>query len=105
MQGFADLAPNAVSGHRLRLHRRRSRVEYLPLVGRLPATGAAHGDRNAGECAAFAPHPAATTQKTTYQQGETMKLFEKINFRQPKYMLPAILYIPLLGEVSHTDTS
>ena len=26
-----------------------------------------------------------------------MKLFEKINFRQPKYMLPAILYIPLLG--------
>lgn len=26
-----------------------------------------------------------------------MKLFEKINFRQPKYMLPAILYIPLLA--------
>lgn len=26
-----------------------------------------------------------------------MKLFDKINFRQPKYMLPAILYIPLLG--------
>lgn len=25
-----------------------------------------------------------------------MKLTEKINFRQPKYMLPAILYIPLL---------
>lgn len=25
------------------------------------------------------------------------KIFEKINFRQPKYMLPAILYIPLLG--------
>ena len=25
-----------------------------------------------------------------------MKLLEKINFRQPKYMLPAILYIPLL---------
>lgn len=23
-------------------------------------------------------------------------IFEKINFRQPKYMLPAILYIPLL---------
>ena len=28
-----------------------------------------------------------------------MKLFEKINFRQPKYMLPAILYIPLLATV------
>ncbi len=26
-----------------------------------------------------------------------MKLFEKINFRQPKYMLPAILYIPILA--------
>lgn len=26
-----------------------------------------------------------------------MKLLEKINFRQPKYMLPAILYIPLLA--------
>lgn len=26
-----------------------------------------------------------------------MKLFEKIIFRQPKYMLPAILYIPLLA--------
>lgn len=25
------------------------------------------------------------------------RIFEKINFRQPKYMLPAILYIPLLG--------
>ena len=25
-----------------------------------------------------------------------MKLLEKINFKQPKYMLPAILYIPLL---------
>ena len=25
-----------------------------------------------------------------------MKLTEKINFRQPKYMLPAILYIPIL---------
>lgn len=25
------------------------------------------------------------------------KIFEKINFKQPKYMLPAILYIPLLG--------
>lgn len=24
-------------------------------------------------------------------------IFKKINFRQPKYMLPAILYIPLLG--------
>lgn len=26
-----------------------------------------------------------------------MKILDKINFRQPKYMLPAILYIPLLG--------
>ena len=26
-----------------------------------------------------------------------MKILEKINFRQPKYMLPAILYLPLLG--------
>lgn len=26
-----------------------------------------------------------------------MKILEKINFRQPRYMLPAILYIPLLG--------
>ncbi len=26
-----------------------------------------------------------------------MKLFEKLNFRQPKYMLPAILYIPILA--------
>ena len=26
-----------------------------------------------------------------------MNILEKINFRQPKYMLPAILYIPLLG--------
>ena len=25
-----------------------------------------------------------------------MKPFDKINFRQPKYMLPAILYIPIL---------
>lgn len=26
-----------------------------------------------------------------------MKLLKKINFRQPRYMLPAILYVPLLG--------
>ena len=26
-----------------------------------------------------------------------MKITERINFRQPKYMLPAILYFPLLG--------
>ena len=26
-----------------------------------------------------------------------MKLTERINFRQPKYMLPAIVYLPLLG--------
>ncbi len=26
-----------------------------------------------------------------------MNIFKKINFRQPKYMLPAILYLPLLG--------
>lgn len=26
-----------------------------------------------------------------------MEIFKKINFRQTKYMLPAILYIPLLG--------
>ena len=25
-----------------------------------------------------------------------MKIFDKINFREPKYMLPAVLYIPLL---------
>ena len=25
-----------------------------------------------------------------------MKITDKINFKQPKYMLPAILYIPLL---------
>ena len=36
---------------------------------------------------------------------------EKINFRQPKYMLPAILYIPLLGasyfifDLFHTETA
>lgn len=39
-----------------------------------------------------------------------MKILEKINFRQPKYMLPAILYIPLLGasyfifDLFHTET-
>ena len=39
-----------------------------------------------------------------------MKIFEKINFRQPKYMLPAILYFPLLGasyfifDLFHTET-
>ncbi len=27
----------------------------------------------------------------------TMSILDKINFRQPKYMLPAILYLPLLG--------
>ena len=27
----------------------------------------------------------------------TMSILEKINFRQTKYMLPAILYLPLLG--------
>ena len=26
-----------------------------------------------------------------------MKITDKINFRQPKYMLPAIVYIPLLA--------
>ena len=26
-----------------------------------------------------------------------MKITEKINFKQPKYMLPAIVYIPLLA--------
>ena len=25
-----------------------------------------------------------------------MKIIDKINFRQPKYMLPAIIYVPLL---------
>lgn len=39
-----------------------------------------------------------------------MKILEKINFRQPKYILPAILYIPLLGasyfifDLFHTET-
>lgn len=39
-----------------------------------------------------------------------MKIFEKINFRQPKYMLPVILYFPLLGasyfifDLFHTET-
>ena len=39
------------------------------------------------------------------------KIFEKINFRQPKYMLPAILYLPLLGasyfifDLFHTETA
>ena len=39
-----------------------------------------------------------------------MKISEKINFRQPKYMLPAILYFPLLGasyfifDLFHTET-
>lgn len=28
-----------------------------------------------------------------------MKILEKINFRQPKYMLPAILYFPLARHV------
>ena len=27
----------------------------------------------------------------------TMSILEKITFRQPKYMLPAILYLPLRG--------
>jgi hypothetical protein len=27
-----------------------------------------------------------------------MKITDKINFKQPKYMLPAILYIPSNGE-------
>ena len=26
-----------------------------------------------------------------------MKILDKINFKQPKYMLPAIIYLPLLG--------
>ena len=40
-----------------------------------------------------------------------MKILEKINFRQPKYMLPAILYIPLLGasyfifDLFHTEAA
>jgi hypothetical protein len=34
------------------------------------------------------PRQISTTMK---------KIFEKINFKQPKYMLPAILYIPLLA--------
>lgn len=40
-----------------------------------------------------------------------MKILEKINFRQPKYMLPAIFYIPLLGasyfifDLFHTETA
>lgn len=40
-----------------------------------------------------------------------MKILEKINFRQPKYMLPAILYFPLLGasyfifDLFHTETA
>lgn len=39
-----------------------------------------------------------------------MKILEKINFRQPKYMLPVILYFPLLGasyfifDLFHTET-
>lgn len=38
-------------------------------------------------------------------------IFKRINFRQPKYMLPAILYIPLLGtsyfffDLFHTEKS
>lgn len=42
---------------------------------------------------------------------KTMKILEKINFRQPKYMLPAILYFPLLGasyfifDLFHTETA
>ena len=40
-----------------------------------------------------------------------MELFKKINFKQPKYMLPAILYFPLVGlgwlviDMFQTDTS
>lgn len=40
-----------------------------------------------------------------------MKLLEKINFRQPKYMLPAILYLPILAtayfvvDLFHTETA
>ena len=40
-----------------------------------------------------------------------MKILEKINFRQTKYMLPAILYLPLLGgtyfifDLFHTETA
>ncbi|WP_289751100.1 conjugative transposon protein TraM [Bacteroides acidifaciens] len=39
-----------------------------------------------------------------------MKITDKINFREPKYMLPAILYLPLLGasylifDLFHTET-
>ena len=40
-----------------------------------------------------------------------MKIFDKINFREPKYMLPAVLYIPLLVasyfifDLFHTETA
>lgn len=40
-----------------------------------------------------------------------MKIFDKINFKEPKYMLPAILYVPLLVasyfifDLFHTETA
>ena len=40
-----------------------------------------------------------------------IKISDKINFREPKYMLPAILYIPLLVasyfifDLFHTETA
>ena len=40
-----------------------------------------------------------------------MKIFDKINFKEPKYMLPAILYVPLLlasyfiFDLFHTETA
>ena len=40
-----------------------------------------------------------------------MEILEKINFRQTRYMLPAILYIPLPGgpyfifDLFHTETA
>ena len=49
--------------------------------------------------------------QTVAKQTCMKKIFEKINFRQPKYMLPAILYIPLLGasyfifDLFHTETA
>ena len=38
-----------------------------------------------------------STRSQTNQNQTAMKITDKINFRQPKYMLPAIVYIPLLA--------
>ena len=49
-------------------------------------------------------HPVLRTVCTTTKRTMTMSILEKINFRQPKYMLPAILYLPLLARRTSSST-